>query len=93
MFLGIALHDTKLDTMTKFMIAVPIAMTTFEAAHLTLGGDSHTHVERVSASQFANRSTSLNPKLPSRLEKKYHLTSSVQKGHHPFDNYMLPVLA
>ena len=94
---GLALHDTKLDTMTTFALAVPVAVATYEGANLMLqlGGDSHTHVESVSLSRIASKNTSLNPWLPSRHneDKRYRLQKNVPRGRHPFDNYTLPVLA
>ena len=96
---GIAVHDTKIDSLTKFALAVPVAIVTYEGTRslmlLGLGGDAHTHVERVSIDQRANRSTALMPKLGSRKneDKKYRLNKSVQKGYHAFDNYSLPLVA
>lgn len=93
--LGIALHDTKLDKMTKYALALPAVVASLHAAHImSLRGDAHTHVERVSADRLARTGTAMTPKLPTRSdEKKYHLEVKVPKGRHPFDNYSLPVLA
>lgn len=97
--LGIALHDTKLDNLTKMALAIPIFVVTYEGANILalagLAGDAHTHVERASVERTASKATSWTPNLGSRKnrDKKYRLNNSVQKGHHPFDNYTLPVLA
>lgn len=94
---GLALHDTKVDTMTTFALALPAAIVAYEGASvmLHLSGDAHTHVESVSLRQIAQKHTSLNPLLPPRHSenKGYRLQKGVPKGHHPFDNYNLPVLA
>ena len=95
-FIGIALHDTKIDTMTKLAIALPAVIASYEGAqflHL-LHGDSHTHVERVSVRDTASKYTSLLPKLPTRKneDRKYQMQKRVAKGTHPLDSYYAPVL-
>ncbi len=96
---GIALHDTKLDNITKMALAIPIFVVTYESANILalagLGGDAHTHVERVSVERTASKATSWTPSLGSRKDQdmKYRLNNSVQRGHHPFDNYNLPVFS
>ena len=96
---GIVLHDTKIDSLTKFALAIPVAIVAYEGSRslmlLGLGGDAHTHVERASIDQRANRSTSLMPKLGSRKneDKKYRMNKSVQQGYHAFDSYNLPLVA
>ena len=94
-FFGIAIHDTKIDKFTAMAIAVPVVMAAYEGAHLlhALGGDSHTHVDRISVEKTANKNTSMPPQLGARRfkDKKYRLDANVTKGHHPFDNYNLPV--
>ncbi|HEY1085903.1 MAG TPA: hypothetical protein VGE34_04240 [Candidatus Saccharimonadales bacterium] len=94
-FMGLALHDTRLDTLTKLAIALPAVIATYEGVQmLHLFGDAHTHVERVSLDRAANRSTSKQPALQTRgnEDKKYRLQNGVPKGHHPFDNYTLPMI-
>lgn len=93
--IGISLHDTKLDTMTKFAIALPAFIASLEVAHVMfLHGEAHTHVERVAFDKSASKATALTPKLPIRLQDgKFKLSHKVPKGHHPFDNYTLPVVS
>jgi len=94
-FLGIALHDTKLDTMTKMAIALPAVIAVYEGARLLhLNGDSHTHVERVSLKNTVKKFTGSTPKVQIREEKdaKTRSQNNAPKGYHPFDNYSLPVL-
>jgi hypothetical protein len=94
-FVGIAIHDTKIDKFTAMAIAVPVVMAAYEGAHLlhALGGDSHTHVDRISVEKTANKNTSMPPQLGARRfkDKKYRLDANVSKGHHSFDNYNLPI--
>lgn len=96
-FVGIAIHDTKIDKFTAIAIAVPVVMAAYEGAHLlhALGGDSHTHVDRISVEKTANKNTSMPPQLGARRfkDKKYRLDANVTKGRHPFDNYSLPITA
>lgn len=96
-FLGIALHDTKIDKFTAMAIAVPVVMAAYESAHFlhALGGEGHTHVEKISVEKTVSKNTSWTPRLQTRQfeDKKYRLSNNVQKGHHPFDNYNLPVIA
>lgn len=96
---GIALHDTKLDSLTRIALAIPIFVVTYEGANMLalagLSGDAHTHVERASVERTASKATAWTPNLGSRKnqDKRYRLNGRVQKGHHPFDNYTLPVAA
>lgn len=96
-FFGIALHDTKIDKFTAMAIAVPVVMAAYESAHLlhALGGESHTHVDRISVEKTASKNTSMPPQLGARRfkDKKCHLDTNELKGHHPFDNYSLPITA
>jgi len=93
---GITLHDTKLDTLTKFVIALPAVMAVYEGAQFVhLSSDSHTHVERVSLKNTVKKFTGVSPKLQAREEKesKARKVTNEPKGYHPFDNYNLPILA
>lgn len=90
--LGIAVHDTKIDTMTKIAIALPAMMASFEGAHTLLhAGEAHTHVEKVSVSETAGRFTVRTPSLFARqFEDKKYVNNSKIRGHHPFDDCLLP---
>ena len=94
--LGISLHDTKLDTMTQFAIALPALLATYEAAqlmHLASSGDAHTHVEHVSSRDIVRKATATTPKIQVRTDedKKYRTGKRVPKGFHDFDGYYIPV--
>ena len=94
-FIGIALHDTKLDTMTRFAMALPAVIAAYEGAQLlhALGGDSHTHVERVSVKDLAGKNTSLMPRIQGKRDeaKKYRQNNGEPKGRGAFDQYYLPL--
>ncbi len=92
---GVLVHDTKLDQFTTTLLAVPAAIATYEgvAGALKLG-DPHTHSERASLSELGRTITRQNPRVQPRDDnKKYRLENGVVKGHHPFDNYNLPILS
>jgi len=94
-FVSVAVHDTKIDKMTTIAIALPV-LAVYESAHLLMSTDgSHTHVEKVSVLKTALKNTSLLPQRQTRQneDKGYRLGRGVPKGHHPFDNYNLPVVA
>ena len=91
-FFGIALHDTKLDSMTTLAIAIPVAAMTFEAAHMLGVGEAHTHVEKVSVDRIAGRFTSQLPRVRfDSDDKKYRLAKHNLSGHNAFDDYLFPV--
>ena len=96
-FAGIAVHETKVDTLTKFAIALPVVVASYEGAHLLhlMGGEAHTHVEKISIEKTASRLSSSFPKLHKREREFYHhkIQNVLPKGHHEFDNYNLPIVA
>ena len=91
---GLALHETKTDKLTTALIGIPAIMATYGGASLAaLHGEAHTHVEHFSmaAVQRVHQTTYVPPRA---LEHKKHLLQkSIPKGHHPFDNYILPVVS
>jgi len=96
-FVGIALHDTKIDKLTAIAIATPVIVAAYEGAQLmnALRGESHTHVERVSIDRTASRNTSWMPHLQTRKteDDRYKSDAKNNEGYHPFDDHTLPVLA
>lgn len=95
---GIAVHDTKIDALTKFAIALPVVVATYEGAQaltlLGLGGDPHTHVERASGER-ASKDASGMPRVTPRQneDKKYRLNKAKQGNNPPFDDYGFPAVA
>ncbi len=93
-FVSIALHDTKVDTMTTMAIAIPI-IAAYEASHalnLNSADGSHTHVEKVSVSNTMKQNTASAPALQSnREEKKYRSHKYAPRGNQSTNNYSLPL--
>ncbi len=93
--LGIAVHDTKIDSLTATMVAPLAVFAAYEGIGLSLilAGDPHTHSEAGSFSRVAQQSTSWNPRLPTRhgRTKKYMMQKYTPKGNQPFDVYELPL--
>jgi hypothetical protein len=92
---GVIIHDTKVDQLTAAFLATPAIVASYEGVTGAIKNtDPHTHVERMSLSQYVRGMSSDNPRIQPRLsnEKKYMLQKNVMKGHHPFDNYFLPVV-
>lgn len=88
---GVVLHDTRFDKFARAFLAVPGVNATYEGVKLN---DGHTHTERLSISQFARAFSSETPRTQARQDdKRYRLEKNVVKGHHPFDNYSLPIVA
>lgn len=88
---GVMLHDTRFDKFARAFLAVPGIATTYEGVKMN---DSHTHTERLSVSQLARAFAYETPRTQARQDdKRYRLEKNVVKGHHPFDNYSLPVVA
>ncbi|MDB5165223.1 MAG: hypothetical protein JWM00_113 [Candidatus Saccharibacteria bacterium] len=93
---GVLVHDTKLDQFTTSFLAVPAIVATYDGVNSALKlGDPHTHTERMVISQLSRSLAMENPRLQPRghEDKKYVLQKNVVRGHHPFDNYNLPVIA
>lgn len=93
---GVFMHDMSLDKLTSTALALPSVMANYEAnGHVVhFGGDLHPHVERLSLSQAVNDLKGQNPRIQPRLsdDKKHLLQKRVMRGHHPFDNYNLPIV-
>lgn len=96
---GIAVHDTKIDALTKFAIALPVIVATYEGAQsltlLGLSSDAHTHVERASGERPTAKDASWMPKVTPRQneDKKYRLNKAKQGNNPPFDDYGFPAIA
>ena len=92
---GIFVHDTKIDKAVTALSLPPIVATTaaVATAHAMLSGTPHTHSERMSFAQAVHDLKSQNPRIqPRSNDKKHLLQKRVAKGHHPFDNYNLPIV-
>lgn len=89
---GVVMHDTTMDKFTTLALSIPTsgaAESESSARILSFGGESHTHIEPVSIVSLLGE----NPRGPARNDEKKHLLSKrVMCGHHPFDNYSLPIV-
>jgi hypothetical protein len=93
---GVLVHDTKVDQFTASLLAIPAVVASYDGANGALKlGDPHTHTERVIVSQLSRSLAMESPRLAPRghEDKRYVLQKNVVRGHHPFDNYNLPVIA
>ncbi|HEU5122118.1 MAG TPA: hypothetical protein VFT59_04685 [Candidatus Saccharimonadales bacterium] len=89
---GVVLHDTRLDKAAAVALAAPVAYAQYEGAKPLPFGDAHTHVERTAFSQVMHAYQSSAPGMQPRHERKHLLQKHIPKGHHAFDNYMLPLV-
>lgn len=92
---GVVIHDMKVDQFTTTLLATPAVVASYEGVNGAIKStDPHTHVERMSLSQYVRGMSSDTPRIQPRLsdEKKYALQRNVMKGHHAFDNYYLPIV-
>lgn len=84
---GVVIHDTLIDRIAVTALGLPAVIAAYGAAENTLKtGNAHTHIERATYRQ--------TPRVSPRAldDKKYLLARKVAKGHHPFDNYSLPLI-
>ena len=90
---SVLIHDTNVD---KAMVTA----VTNHAQHMTNpiakpGNDPHTHSERTSLHQAIRDLNASQPRVQPRNqdEKHYAQSKPSARGHHPFDNYTLPVVS
>lgn len=92
--LGVVVHDTRIDKAASVALTLPTTAANYDGSiKLVQTSDLHTHVERISFAQAAHM-FAVSPSLQPRVheDKKHLLQQNVPKGHHPFDNYTLPVV-
>ena len=93
---GVFLHDTRIDKAASVAIMPLDQLGVETGAKLvhTSPNDLHTHVERTQLGHSSPLLHSLAPSIAPRNEDKKHLAQKVvPKGHHPFDNYNLPIIS
>lgn len=87
---GVTVHDTNVDKAVTTAIYQSYASPT---GQVKLGNDPHTHSERGSLSQAVRDLKTSNPRIqPRNDEKKHMMQKHAARGHHPFDNYNLPLV-
>jgi hypothetical protein len=85
---GVLVHDTHIDTVTTTALA---ASTSNDPGKVLPSPDPHTHPERHSLSRLlGSRTPGVQPRL--NEDKKHLLQKYAVRGHHPFDNYNLPIV-
>lgn len=85
-------HDTNFD---KAMItAVTAKSPATNVVVSTPGNDPHTHSERGSLHQAIRDLNASQPRIQPRSQDrgKYVQAKPTARGHHPFDNYTLPLV-
>jgi hypothetical protein len=89
---GIFVHDTTIDRFATMALSMPTSATTdYESSNriANFGGELHAHTEQISIVRLVGD----NPRVqPRNDEKKHLLQKRVMRGHHPFDNYNLPIV-
>jgi hypothetical protein len=93
---GLFLHDMHIDMAASAALAMPAAPVNYDTNNnklMNFSNDAHTHVERNAFSQLIDRQGQ-NPRVQPRAteDKKHLLQKQVGRGHHPFDNYHLPLV-
>lgn len=89
---SIAIHDTNVDKALITGVASRVA--TMENVVSRPGNDPHTHSERSSLYQAVRDIHSSQPRVQPRNqeERSYVKGKPSARGHHPFDNYSLPMV-
>lgn len=88
---GVFVHDTTIDKFATMALSMPSTTTEYESSNrvANFGGELHAHPEQVSVVRLIGD----NPRIqPRNDEKKHLLQKRVMRGHHPFDNYNLPLV-
>lgn len=89
---SVLVHDTNIDKAMITALSSETANTSTGSAKP--GNDPHTHSERMSLYQAIRSINSSQPKTQPRSQddRRHVQEKPVTPGHHPFDNYSLPVI-
>lgn len=84
---GLLLHDTNVDKATVKAVSQ-------QAEAAAPGAMPHTHSERSSLHQAIRDLNASQPRTQPRgqEDRKYVQAKPTARGHHPFDNYTLPMV-
>lgn len=85
---GLLVHDTNIDKATVTALSSNVKNTSGP------GADPHIHSERSSLYQATRDIRGTHPRVqPRTMKDREHVAAKrMNKGHHPFDNYNLPVI-
>jgi hypothetical protein len=88
---SVLVHDTNIDKAALIAVADRIDPT---AAEVQIAHKPHTHSDRNSLHQAIRDLNASQPRVQPRnqQDKKYQQAKPTARGHHPFDNYTLPVV-
>jgi len=91
---GLFLHDTRVDKAATVALAAVSPVGSETGIKPMLAIDFHTHIERSGVAHTMNILHSSAPGMQPRAheDKRHLLQRNVPKGHHPFDNYYLPIV-
>ena len=91
---AVLVHDTSIDKAMVTAITVK-SIDTGGSGTLSLGSNPHTHSERSSLFQAVRDLNASQPRTRPRGsdDRKYIQAKPSARGHHPFDNYTLPILS
>ncbi len=88
---SLLIHDTNLDKAT--LVALNTNQGGENIAEVRPGSSPHTHSERASLHQAVRDLNASHPRVqPRNQNDKKYIQSKPTRGHHPFDNYTLPVI-
>ncbi len=89
---SVLLHDTNADKAA--LTAVANRVRTAENPVKQPGSMPHTHSERGSLHQAIRDLNTAQPRVqPRNQQDKKYVQNKLPRGHHPFDNYTLPVVS
>jgi hypothetical protein len=91
---GVLFHDARVDRLMSVLLSMPIT-SSYEASPRAVSfSDFHTHTERISFDQTVkDMSQNLGLQPRASEDRKHLLQKHAGRGHHPFDNYNLPLLS
>lgn len=91
---AVLVHDTSIDKAMVTAITVK-AIDTGGSNAVSLGTNPHTHSERSSLFQAVRDLNASQPRTQPRGsdDRKYIQAKPSARGHHPFDNYTLPLVS
>lgn len=89
---SVFVHDTNVDKAA--LTAVANRVQHIENPVAKPGNDPHTHSDRGSLHQAIRDLNASQPRTqPRNQQDKKYVQNKLPRGHHPFDNYTLPIVS
>lgn len=86
---AVLMHDTNVDKAFVKAVNVGSSSTTSTAP----GADAHTHVRSATSHNAGRDIRNSHPRvLPNQTTERRYVIHKSTRGHHPFDDYLLPAL-